>query len=314
MRTLYPEINPNQVFWLDVDSQHRIYVEESGNPSGIPVILIHGGPGAGTSPAQRSFFDPNRYRIILFDQRGCGQSTPHACLENNTTAHLIADMELIRQHLNIEQWMLFGGSWGSTLALAYAQAHAERVSGMILRGIFLGRGQDIAWLYQSGANSVFPDYWQDFIKVIPENERQDMLSAYYKRLTSSNEIARMQAAKAWSVWEGRCVTLMPHPETEAHFSEPHIALAIARIEAHYFINRCFMTENQLLQNVDKIQHIPTTIVHGRYDMVTPLEQAFTLHARLSEAHLHIIRDAGHAAFEPGITDALVKATDDFAIK
>ncbi|KDE39636.1 Proline iminopeptidase [Nitrincola lacisaponensis] len=312
MRTLYPDISPYAEYWLDVDSTHRLYVEESGNPSGIPVIFIHGGPGGGTSAAHRSFFNPERYRIILFDQRGCGRSTPHASLENNTTADLVQDMEKIRDHLNIDTWLLFGGSWGSTLALAYGQAHPERVSGMILRGIFLCRKQDIDWFYQQGASALFPDYWADYLQPIPVDERQNLLQAYYQRLTSDNEIARMAAAKAWSIWEGRCSTLHPNQDIAQHFGEPHVALAMARIEAHYFYHGCFMRENQLIEDAGKLRDIPITLVHGRYDVVCPIEQAFALHQVLPHAEFNIIRDAGHSAFEPGITDNLIRATDRFA--
>lgn len=312
MRTLYPEIIPYAEHRLDVDTIHQIYVEESGNPQGIPVIFIHGGPGGATSPTHRCFFNPNYYRIVLFDQRGCGHSTPHACLENNTTTDLISDMEAIRLHLGIEQWLLFGGSWGSTLALAYAQAHPDRVSGMILRGIFLCRQQDIHWFYQQGASAIFPDYWADFLQPIPVTEQHDLLSAYYHRLTADNEIARMAAAKAWSIWEGRCSTLHPNTDIASHFGEPHVALAMARIEAHYFINNCFMHPGQLLDQAITLRDIPITLVHGRYDVVCPIEQAFSLQQRLPHAEFNIIRDAGHSAFEPGITDNLIRATDRFA--
>lgn len=312
MRTLYPDIHPYREHRIAVDTQHTLHVEESGNARGIPVLFVHGGPGGGCSPAHRSFFDPEKYRIILFDQRGCGRSTPHASLENNTSQALVGDMEQIREALGIEQWLLFGGSWGSTLSLLYAQTHPERVCGLILRGIFLCRKQDIDWFYQHGASAVFPDYWQEYEREIPADERHDMLAAYYRRLTSSNEIARMSAAKAWSVWEGRCCTLAPSPETVDHFADPHVALAMARIEAHYFAHKAFMEENQLLNNAHLIQHIPTTIVHGRYDMVCPIEQAFALWQALPQSALHIVRDAGHSAFEPGIRDNLIAATDHFA--
>ncbi|QEW05430.1 prolyl aminopeptidase [Nitrincola iocasae] len=312
MRTLYPDIAPYAEHRLDMDTIHQIYVEESGNPQGIPVVFIHGGPGGATSPTHRCFFNPNHYRIILFDQRGCGRSAPHACLDNNTTTDLINDMEAIRTHLGIEQWLLFGGSWGSTLALAYAQVHADRVSGMILRGIFLCRQQDIHWFYQQGASAIFPDYWADFLQLIPVAEQGDLLTAYYQRLTADNEIARMAAAKAWSIWEGRCSTLHPNADIATHFGEPHVALAMARIEAHYFINGCFMRPGQLLNEAHKLQDIPITLVHGRYDVVCPIEQAFALYQKLPHAELNIIRDAGHSAFEPGITDNLIRATDRFA--
>lgn len=313
MRNLYPDIHPYAEHMIEVSDLHTLYVEESGNPQGIPALFIHGGPGGGTTPAHRSFFDPEKYRIILFDQRGSGRSTPHASLEANTTQHLIADIEKIRTSLNIEQWLLFGGSWGSTLSLLYAQTHPEKVLGLILRGIFLCRKQDIDWFYQRGAGAVFPDYWKEYEQVIPPAERTDMLSAYYSRLTSDNEIARMSAAKAWSIWEGRCSTLGTNNDLVEHFADPHLALAMARIEAHYFINQAFIGCNQILSDCYKINQIKTTIVHGRYDMVCPLEQALALYEALPESELHIVRDAGHSAFEAGITDNLIRATDNFAI-
>lgn len=312
MRTLYPEIQCNKSYQLSVGSGHTLHIEESGNPSGIPVLFVHGGPGGGTSPRHRRFFNPDRYRIILFDQRGCGQSTPHASLTDNTTAHLIEDMEKIRDLLSVEQWFLFGGSWGSTLSLLYAQRHPERVLGMILRGIFLCRDEDINWFYQSGANAIFPDYWQDYLHPIPPEEHGDLLNAFHRRLTSSNEIARMSAAKAWSVWEGRCSTLDPNQDVAEHFADPHFALAMARIEAHYFVNKAFIEPNQILRDTTRILDIPTVIVHGRYDMVCPVKQAFELHRLLPQAELHIVRDAGHSAFEPGIIDNLIHTTDKFA--
>ncbi|RTE65154.1 prolyl aminopeptidase [Amphritea opalescens] len=313
MNILFPDINPYKQHQLAVDDLHTLYVEESGNAQGIPVLFIHGGPGGGTSGTHRKFFDPEKYRIILFDQRGCGQSTPHAELTDNNTQQLIGDIEKIREYLNIDQWLLFGGSWGSTLSLLYAESFPERVSGMILRGIFLCRERDIHWFYQEGASAIFPDYWQEYQKVIPAQERGDMLQAYYQRLTSDNDIARMSAAKAWSIWEGRCSTLNPNNDVVDHFGAPHIALAMARIEAHYFINKAFIDTNQIIRDAHKIQHIPTVIVHGRYDMVCPIEQAFALQQALPQAELHIVRDAGHSAFEPGITDNLIKATKQFSL-
>jgi len=312
MRTLYPEISSTTEQHIDVDDDHRLYVEQSGNLSGTPVLFIHGGPGGGCTGAHRRFFNPEVYRIVLFDQRGCGRSTPHGSLENNTTQALISDIEVIRKTLGINQWLLFGGSWGSTLSLAYAQAHPSRVSGMILRGIFLCRPRDIDWFYQDGASHIFPDFWQDYLKPIAPQSRGDMLNAYYTLLTGDNEIARMAAAKAWSIWEGRCSTLHPNPDLVEHFGDPHIALAMARIEAHYFINNAFLETDQLLHQADVCKDIPTWIVHGRYDMVCPIEQAFLLKHVMPHAELNIIRDAGHSAFEPGITDRLVKLTDQFA--
>lgn len=313
MRAPYPEIHPYHEFRLQVSATHNLYVEESGNPQGIPVLFIHGGPGGGCAPAHRSFFDPEKYRIILFDQRGCGRSTPHSELSENTTAELVEDIRKIKEHLDIDQWLLFGGSWGSTLSLLYAQSYPEHVSGMILRGIFLCRDADIQWFYQRGASAIFPDYWKDYEQIIPERERDNMLLAYYKRLTSDNEIARMSAAKAWSIWEGRCSTLDPNQDIVDHFADPHFALAMARIEAHYFINKAFIEDNQILKNCHKIRQIKTTIIHGRYDMVCPVEQALALYEALPDSELHIVRDAGHSAFERGITDNLIQATEQFAL-
>ncbi len=312
MQILFPEIKPYARHDLAVDDIHTLYVEESGVPDGIPVLFIHGGPGAGCSRQDRRFFDPEKYRIILFDQRGAGRSSPHAELENNTTQHLIEDIEAIRQHLEVDKWVLFGGSWGSTLSLLYAQSYPDKVLGMVLRGIFLCRDEDLHWFYQSGAERIFPDYWQEFVHPIPEEERGDLLSAYYQRLTSSNEIAKMSAAKAWSLWEGRCATLRPNPDVVNAFADPHLAMSLARIEAHYFINKAFIKSNQILDNMTRIENIPAIIVHGRYDIVCPLDNAHALYERWQEAELNIIRDAGHAAREPSIIDALVKATEEMA--
>ncbi|UJJ30117.1 prolyl aminopeptidase [Halopseudomonas maritima] len=312
MQLLYPEIKPYARHELAVTPPHVLYADESGQPDGLPVVFIHGGPGAGCDALSRRFFDPSLYRIVTFDQRGCGRSTPHGSLEHNTTADLVADMEALREHLGIDKWVLFGGSWGSTLALAYAQAHPERVVGMVLRGIFLCREQDIHWFYQEGASHVFPDYWEDYLSLIPQEERHDMVAAYYRRLTGDDEICRMHAAKAWSVWEGRCATLRPSPQVIERFSDARRAYAIARIECHYFANKTFLEPDQLLNNMERIAHIPGIIVHGRYDMVCPLDNAHALHQRWPGSELNIIRDAGHAASEPGIADALVRATGDMA--
>ncbi|ARN73568.1 prolyl aminopeptidase [Oceanicoccus sagamiensis] len=312
MMTLYPEIKPYQTFRLAVEEPHEIYVEESGDPDGIPVLFVHGGPGGGCSAKNRCFFDPERYRIILFDQRGAGQSTPHAELKHNNTQALIEDIEVIRKHLGIEQWMLFGGSWGSTLSLLYAQSYPDRVMGLILRGIFLCRDQDLEWFYQRGASLIFPDYWQDYLHPIAKDRRDHLIEAYYDLLTGDNELARMGAAKAWSLWEGRCATLRPNHEVVEHFGEPHVALALARIEAHYFAHKGFIEANQILNNADILGGIPGTIVHGRYDMICTLDNAVALHDRWPESQLNIIRDAGHASSEPSIVDALVRATKDMA--
>ena len=305
---LFPAIMPRYILHLRVSDHHELYIEESGNPQGVPVIFLHGGPGASCEPVHRRYFDPEQYRIILFDQRGSGKSRPHASLKENTTRHLIEDLEKIREHLKVDKWVVFGGSWGSTLALAYAEAHADRVLGLILRGIFLCRKQDIDWFYQNGTSRLFPDDWEEFISPIPPEERGDMVGAYYKRLTSDNEIERMAAAKAWSIWEGSTATLRANDRVLDYFSDPHIALSIARIECHYFINNCFMVENQLLDSIHKIQHIPGFIVHGRYDVICPVDQAYALHDQWAESKLKIIPDAGHAVSEAGITQALIEST------
>lgn len=308
MYKLYPEIKPYATHRLAVASPHQIYVEECGNPEGLPVVFVHGGPGAGCEPYHRRFFDPNVYRIVLFDQRGCGRSTPHAELAGNTTQALVADMETIRQHLKIERWVVFGGSWGSTLGLVYTQSYPERVQGLILRGIFLCRPHEIEWFYQQGASRIFPDYWEDYLRPIPEAERGDMVRAYYKRLTGDDEVARMAAAKAWSVWEGRAATLRPSKSVIDHFANPSTALSLARIECHYFMNDSFLAPDQILRDAKRLADIPGIIVHGRYDVVCPVENAWSLHRAWPQAQLNIIPDAGHSASEPGITDALVKAT------
>jgi proline iminopeptidase len=312
MYTLLPDIKPYATHHLAVDPPHQLYVEESGIPYGLPVLFVHGGPGAGCQPKNRCFFDPETWRIILFDQRGAGRSTPHAELAGNDTAALVRDMERIRTLLGIDRWVLFGGSWGSTLSLAYAQTHPDRVLSMILRGIFLCRRQDLLWFYQDGASRVFPDHWHDYVEHIPESERHDFMGAYYRRLTGSNEIARMAAAKAWSLWEAQCATLRPNQDVIEHFSDPHTALSLARIEAHYFVNDAFLAEGQLIANAARMRNIPGYIVHGRYDMVCPVDNAFALHAAWPTAQLQIVREAGHSAAEPGITDALIRATREVA--
>ena len=276
------------------------------------MLFVHGGPGGGTRTSDRCFFNPEKYRIILFDQRGSGQSTPHALLENNNTQALIEDIETIRTSLKIDRWVVFGGSWGSTLGLLYAQAYPELVMGLILRGIFLCRDEDIHWFYQKGASHIFPDYWQHYLQVIPPAERSDMLRAYYKRLTGDNEIERMAAAKAWSIWEGRCATLHSNDALVDHFVNPHLAMAMARIECHYFVNKAFIEPDQILNNAYRLKDIPGTIVHGRYDMVCPVNQAFALSEAWPEAQLKIIADAGHSSGEPGTTDALIAATENLA--
>ena len=309
MSELYPASKPYVTHSLKVDVPHILHVEEYGNPEGHAVVFLHGGPGAGCEPYHSRFFDPESYRIILFDQRGCGKSTPHAELEGNDTQALVADMELIRERLGIEKWVVFGGSWGSTLALVYAQTHPARVLGLILRGIFLCRDKEIQWFYQEGASRLAPDYWQDYLNLIPEEERHDMLQAYYRRLIAQDEVTRMAAARAWSVWEGRTATLLGRKEVVEHFADPFVALSIARIEAHYFVNKAFLQDNQILNNMNKISHIPGVIVQGRYDIICPMENAWELHQLWPKSRLEIINDAGHAASEPGILSALVLACD-----
>jgi proline iminopeptidase len=309
---LYPPIEPHATQRLQVDDIHNIYVEESGTPDGIPAVFLHGGPGAGCETAHRRFFDPERFRIVLFDQRGSGRSTPHAELRNNSTTHLIADMERIREVLGIERWLVFGGSWGSTLALAYAQTHPERVSALVVRGIFLCRPEEIRWFYQDGASWVFPDHWLDFLAPIPENERHDLVGAYHRRLTGEDEVARMCAAKAWSIWEGRTATLLENRDVQNYFADPHVALSLARIECHYFTNDAFLEPNQLLRDAHRLADIPGVIVQGRYDLICPMRSAWELHQTWPKAEIQVVPDAGHAAFEPGIRSALVKATDTLA--
>jgi proline iminopeptidase len=308
---LFPEIEPYNKFRLSVSDLHELYVEECGNPKGQPVVFLHGGPGAGLSRSHRRFFDPAHYRIVLFDQRGAGLSTPHASLVDNTTWYLIEDIEKIRKYLGIDKWMVFGGSWGSTLALAYAEAHPSVVTHLVLRGIFLCRPEEIKWFYQEGASQIFPDLWEDYVAPIPLGERAEMVEAFYKRLTSSDEKTRLLAAKAWSGWEGGTIKLIPDAGTKNAFESDHKALSLARIECHYFMNNAFFrNSNQLLEDIDRVRHIPTVIVHGRYDVVCPVKNAWDLHRVWPEARLVIVPDAGHAADEPGIARALVAATQE----
>jgi len=312
-RSLYPEIEPYNTGMLDVGDGHQMYFEESGNPQGKPAVYVHGGPGGGSSPGQRRVFDAEKYRIILFDQRGCGQSTPAGSLQNNTTWDLVADMEKLRRQLGIEQWQVCGGSWGSTLSLAYAQTHPERISELILRGIFTLRKTELDWYYQGGAANLFPDEWQKFVQPIPQQERDNLISAYYRRLTSDDQTTRLEAARAWSVWEGSTINLLRRPEQVKHFASPEFAVVFARIECHYFVNKgFFQSDGWLIANVDKIRHLPTVIIQGRYDACTPMTTAWDLHQALPEAEFHIIPDAGHAFDEPGIADQLLQTTDRFA--
>jgi len=310
---LYPEIPARRTGRLRVSAVHDLYWEESGNPDGRPVVFLHGGPGGGSDAKYRRFFHPERYRIVQFDQRGCGQSTPHASLDDNTTWSLVADIERLRAHLGIDRWMVFGGSWGSTLALAYAETHPERVTELVLRGIFLLRKQEIEWFYQRGASAIFPDAWEDYLAPIPEAERGDLLLAYHARLTGDDPEARRRAAVAWSVWEGSTSRLLVDPDMQRRMAQDEFADAFARIECHYFVNRGFLrTDAQLLEDAGRIRHIPGVIVQGRYDVVCPMESAWALHRAWPEAKLVVVPDAGHSALEPGITRALVDATDRFA--
>ncbi len=309
----YPSIEPFRTGRLRVSGLHELYFEESGNPAGKPVVFLHGGPGGGSEPKQRRFFDPDKYRIVLFDQRGCGKSTPYASLEENTTWDLVADIEKLREHLNIDTWQVFGGSWGSTLALAYAEANPDRVTELILRGIFLLRKKEIDWFYQGGASILFPDAWEPYIAHIPQPERGDMLGAYYRRLTGSDPGVRLAAAKIWSGWEGATSKLLPDPEFVGHYEEDEFALAFSRIEAHYFIHKGFLeVDDQLLRDVGRIRHIPGVIVQGRYDVVCPMDSAWALHRAWPEADFIITPDSGHSALEPSNSRALVAATDRFA--
>lgn len=314
LKTLYDEIEPYDSGHVRVSDVHELYYEQCGTPNGKPVVFLHGGPGAGLIPDYRRFFDPSAYRVILFEQRGAGRSMPHASLEDNTTWHLVQDIEKIREQFGVDEWLVFGGSWGSTLALAYAETHPERVRGLVLRGIFLCRPKEIRWFYEDshGASAIFPDNWDEYLRLIPPAERDDIVSAYYRRLTSEDEAVRLEAAKAWAIWEASALKLLPDQKLIDDFTEADKALAVARIECHYFINNCFFdTDNYLLEHIDRIRHIPAVIVHGRYDVVCPVMSAWDLHRAWPEAELKIIPDAGHAATERGIADALVRATDSF---
>lgn len=312
MRELYPPIEPYDSGRLQVSPIHNIYYEQAGNPEGQPVVFLHGGPGGGIVSDYRRYFDPAAYRVVLFDQRGSGQSTPHAELEGNTTWDLVDDIEKLRTRLGFESWHVFGGSWGSTLALAYAETHPERVRSLTLRGIFLCRPEEIRWFYQEGASWLFPDVWEEYEKVIPEEERDDFVSAYYRRLTSEDEAVRIEAARAWSVWEGSTSKLLFDYASVEKFADPEFALAFARIECHYFMNNAFFpTDNHLIENVGKIRHIPATIVQGRYDVVCPIKSAWELHKAWPEADFRVVPDAGHSITEPGIIHELVSATDRF---
>jgi proline iminopeptidase len=309
---LYDPIEPYETGKLAVSPLHTLHYEVCGNPAGTPVVFLHGGPGGGTVPDHRRFFDPAAYRIVVFDQRGAGRSTPHAALEENTTWDLVADIERLRAHLQVDRWVVFGGSWGSTLALAYAETHPERVRALVLRGIFLCRPWEIRWFYQEGASAIFPDRFAEYLAPIPAAEHGDLLHAYYRRLTSLDEATRLTAARAWSSWEGSTVRLIPDAKLIAEFEDPHKAVALARIECHYFVNNAFFkSDDWLREHVGAIRRIPAVIVQGRYDVVCPTQSAWDLHQAWPEAEFRIVPDAGHHALEPGIADALVIATDGF---
>ena len=309
----YPPIEPYRTHRLKVSALHEIYVEECGNPNDRAAIFVHGGPGGGCEPWHRQFFDPKRYRIVLFDQRGCGRSTPNAELRENTTADLVADMDRIRSLLGIDQWVVFGGSWGSTLGLAYAEAYPQHTRALVLRGIFLLRPEEIRWFYQEGANWIYPDAWEHYLAPIPQSERGDLVAAYHRRLTSENAAVRREAARAWSTWEGATSKLLQSEDMIARYSGDHFAEAFARIECHYFVNGGFFrSPNQLLQDVDKIRHIPAVIVQGRYDVVCPMKSAWDLHRAWPEATFVVVADAGHAASEHGTLNRLIEAADHFA--
>lgn len=314
LRTLYPEIEPYASGHLDVGDGHMVYWERSGSPGAKPAVFLHGGPGGGFSPAHRRLFDPALYDVLLFDQRGCGRSTPHASLEANTTWHLVADIERLREMAGVEKWQVFGGSWGSTLALAYAQTHPERVSELILRGVYTLTKAELLWYYQHGVSELFPDKWDRFIAPIPEHERHDMMAAYRRRLVDPNEAVQLAAARAWSIWEGETITLLPNATYSANFSEDRFALAFARIENHYFVHDGWLEEGQLLANAERLKDIPGAIIHGRYDMPCPARYAWELHKRWPKAEFFLVEGAGHAYSEPGILDRLIHMTDKFAGK
>jgi proline iminopeptidase len=311
-RGLYPEIQPYRSGHLHVSALHEIYFEECGNPDGTPVVFVHGGPGAGGDATARRFFDPSRCRAVLFDQRGCGRSRPHAELRENTTQDLVADMERLREELRIDRWIVFGGSWGSTLALVYAETHPQRVAALVLRGIFMLRPAELSWFYQRGASEIFPDRWEDYLEPIAEAERSDLLGAYHRRLTGDDRAVALAAARAWSIWEGATSHLFESPKTVERFGADDFALALSRIEAHYFVNGGFLaTPDQILRDTHRIRSVPGVIVQGRYDVVCPMTSAWDLHRAWPEADFRLVPDAGHSAFEPGITHELVSAMDRF---
>lgn len=312
LRGLYPPIDPYATGQIEVGDGHVIYYERCGTPGAKPAVFLHGGPGGGISPSHRRLFDPARYDVLLFDQRGCGRSTPHACTQANTTWHLVADIERLRAVMGVERWLVCGGSWGSTLALAYAQSYPQAVSELVLRGIFLCSGREIDWFYQHGASEVFPEYWADFVAPIPEGERGNLRAAYHRRLTGPDKAARLRAASAWALWEGRTSNLLPRPLDETGFVDPHFALAFAAIENHYFMHEGWLAPGQLLAGAERLAGIAGTIVQGRYDMVCPPRTAYELSRAWPQAQLHIIPDAGHSWLEPGTLDRLVRTLDAYA--
>ncbi len=314
LRGFYPEIEPFETGFLDVGDGHTIYWERVGTRGAKPAVFLHGGPGGGTSPLQRRLFDPKLYDVLLFDQRGCGKSTPHAGLDANTTWHLVADTERLREMTGVDKWLVFGGSWGSTLALAYAETHPEHVSELVLRGIYTLTSAELEWYYQFGVSEMFPDKWERFQAPIPEDERHDMMGAYRRYLTGTDRKKQLECAIAWSTWEGGTITLLPNPDYEAHFGEDDYAIAFARIENHFFVHAGWMDEGQLLRDAHKLKDIPGVIVHGRYDMPCPAKYAWQLHKAWPKADFHLIEGAGHAYLEPGILDQLIRATDRFAGK
>ena len=314
MPSLYPPIEPYATGMLDTGDGHQVYYERVGTPGGKPAVFLHGGPGGGCSPEHRRLFDPALYDVLLFDQRGCGRSAPHASLENNTTWHLVADIERLRDLVGASQWLVFGGSWGSTLALAYAETHPERVSELVLRGIYTCTKPELDWFYQFGVSQMFPDKWERFVALIPEAERGDMLGAYHRRLTGADPELQVAAARAWSLYEGEVITLLPEPRLTAQHDDGHFALAFARIETHYFVHGCWLEPDQLLRDAPRLAVIPGTIVHGRYDMPCPAHYAWALHKALPQMDFHLVEGAGHAYSEPGILSRLIEATDRYAAK
>lgn len=314
LRSLYPEIEPFETGMLDVGDGHQIYWERCGTKGAKPAVFLHGGPGGGISPKNRRLFDPALYDLLLFDQRGCGKSTPNASLDANTTWHLVADIERLREMLGHETWQVFGGSWGSTLSLAYAETHPDRVSELVVRGIYTLTRAELDWYYQFGVSEMFPDKWERFQAPIPQAERGAMMAAYRKRLTGTDREAQIEAARAWSIWEGETITLLPDPDTSEKFHQDDFAIAFARIENHYFVHAGWLEENQLIRDAHKLHGIPTVIVHGRYDMPCPAKYAWALYKALPDAEFFLIEGAGHAFSEPGILDRLIYATDKFAGK